>query len=141
MVRVELGACWIWTGSKVVGYGGVTHGGLERYAHRCAWILTNGPIPDEMPWVLHRCDNPPCVRPDHMFLGTALDNARDRDAKGRHPPPPHPLETRNRKLSDEGFAEIQALKGVVRAADLAPRFGIAPGSVRAIWSNPHYRKP
>lgn len=51
-------------------------------AHRVAWDLTYGPIPDGM-LVLHRCDNPSCVRPDHLFLGTQTDNMLDRKAKGR----------------------------------------------------------
>jgi hypothetical protein len=51
-------------------------------AHRASWILTNGPIPEGQ-HVLHRCDNPPCVRPQHLWLGIELDNAHDRQAKGR----------------------------------------------------------
>lgn len=47
-----------------------------------AWMLTNGPIPDGLQ-VLHRCDNPPCVRPDHLFLGTIMDNMHDKAQKGR----------------------------------------------------------
>lgn len=57
-------------------------------AHRVAWQIANGPIPDEGPghhgWcVCHRCDNPLCVNPDHLFLGSNLDNQRDKAAKGR----------------------------------------------------------
>ena len=51
-------------------------------AHRIAWELTNGPIPNDLR-VLHRCDNPPCVNPAHLFLGTQLDNIAYRHAKGR----------------------------------------------------------
>jgi hypothetical protein len=68
-----------------MGYGQIGVGGnhgRRLLAHRVAWILTFGPIPDGL-WVLHSCDNPPCVRPDHLFLGTALANSEDRDAKGR----------------------------------------------------------
>ena len=64
------------------GYGRLWVGGRTVAAHRFAWELAYGPIPHGMQ-VCHRCDNPPCVRPDHLFLGTARDNARDRDAKGR----------------------------------------------------------
>lgn len=54
-------------------------------AHRAAWILTNGRVPPGL-FVLHHCDNPPCVRPDHLFLGTQTDNMRDASQKGRLAP-------------------------------------------------------
>jgi hypothetical protein len=79
--------CWEWTayrGPNVPGrnYGKVGVDGAVRFAHRVAWVLTHGPVPDGMD-VLHRCDNPPCCNPAHLFLGTHLDNMRDRSAKGR----------------------------------------------------------
>lgn len=81
-------ACWEWTGSLRNGYGQMSYldGGKTRNegTHRVAWRLTNGPIPDGM-FVCHACDNPPCCNPSHLFLGTALDNNRDANRKGRHP--------------------------------------------------------
>jgi hypothetical protein len=79
------GGCWLWTGGTTNGgYGviGVGRGRLHR-AHRISWEIANGPIPDGLK-VLHRCDNPPCVNPAHLFLGTQVDNMRDCAAKGRH---------------------------------------------------------
>ncbi len=77
------GECWLWTASrKPNGYGQFTKKPLVFYAHRVAYEATYGPIPDGLN-VCHRCDNPPCVRPDHLFLGTPLDNTRDKIAKGR----------------------------------------------------------
>ena len=64
------------------GYGIKWVGGKPKRAHRVAWEEAHGVIPDGM-YVLHQCDNPPCVNTDHLFLGTAADNAADRDAKGR----------------------------------------------------------
>ena len=76
--------CWEWQGSrKGGGYGSIGIKGGTVAAHRASWVLTNGAIPDNL-WVLHKCDNPPCVRPDHLFLGTRLDNVRDMCAKGRN---------------------------------------------------------
>jgi hypothetical protein len=75
--------CWLWTGwTSRFGYGRIKRDNRECLTHRVSWELTNGPIPDGM-CVLHRCDVPACVRPDHLFLGTKTDNAADRTAKGR----------------------------------------------------------
>ena len=75
--------CWPWTGSiHNTGYGRMKAKHKQVFVHRVSWEMSNGPIPNGM-FVLHRCDNPPCVRPDHLFLGTKGDNNRDRVAKGR----------------------------------------------------------
>jgi len=82
--------CWLWQGGSWdrKGYGRyrvMTDGqGRQREfrAHRIAWELANGPVPPGLS-VLHRCDNPACVRPDHLWLGSAADNARDAQEKGR----------------------------------------------------------
>lgn len=79
--------CWIWTGATHPnGYGHLRgEGGVAApfvYAHRAVYELTFGPIPDGLS-VCHTCDNPRCVRPDHLWLGTASDNMRDCVAKGR----------------------------------------------------------
>ncbi len=78
--------CWEWTASTVGGgYGSFRSRSNDLgtcYAHRISWMWHHGLIPDGL-WVLHRCDNPPCVRPDHLFLGTAQDNVDDMVTKGR----------------------------------------------------------
>jgi hypothetical protein len=83
VLRPELGPCWEWTASLVTGgYGGFSVRRRQTRAHRYSWEETNGPVPSGL-FVLHRCDNPPCVRPSHLFLGTIQDNVDDMMAKGR----------------------------------------------------------
>ncbi len=76
--------CWLWIGRKDSRGYGVFSGavGQSRSAHRWAWILKNGRIPIGMD-VCHHCDTPPCVRPDHLFLGTVAANMTDAAMKGR----------------------------------------------------------
>ncbi len=90
--------CWEWTAGRATStlwtkgkpkfdYGIFHRGSEDEYqavqAHRMSWELHNGSIPDSL-FVCHTCDNPPCVNPGHLFLGTHLDNMRDRKAKGRY---------------------------------------------------------
>src|SRR5688500_2653189 len=75
--------CWEWTGAKQpAGYGNFYFRGVVQLAHRVAWELANGPVAVGQ-HVLHRCDNPRCVRIEHLFLGTHADNMRDMLSKGR----------------------------------------------------------
>lgn len=80
-----MSGCHLWTGSTNKCYGVVGKGGRSGgmfQAHRLSWEFSNGPIPDGL-HVLHKCDTPACVNPDHLFLGTNGDNIRDAIAKGR----------------------------------------------------------
>lgn len=76
-------SCWLWTGAKCGrGYGHLRRNKLDKMAHRESWEIHNGSIPSGM-WVLHTCDNPPCVNPTHLFLGSREENISDMYRKGR----------------------------------------------------------
>lgn len=75
--------CIVWGGSRFAsGYGRIKRNGLTVRAHRWAWERFNGPIPSDL-MVCHRCDNPACINPTHLFLGTCKDNLSDMSRKGR----------------------------------------------------------
>ncbi len=104
-------SCWLWIGPKNnAGYGMITIKARRPrctwYAHRIAWELTNGPIPDQSPrlCICHRCDNPSCVNPEHLFLGTDRDNVLDAFAKGRRLKNRRPKSTR---FTPEQIKEIR----------------------------------
>jgi len=130
--RIEKsGDCWIWTARRFrTGYGRFDCGGYAWGAHRVAMALTTGEIPELC--VLHRCDNPPCVNPAHLWLGTLSDNTRDAYSKGRMFPPDtrrlgerHPHSKLNREMvrdirrriaQGDGYALIARAFGVSQRA-------------------------
>lgn len=99
--------CWLWTACRFwSGYGKFGVDRKTAYAHRVAWVITHGPIPEDAD-VLHTCDNPPCCNPAHLFLGTHSDNMRDRERKGRHNAP-RGSKSGTAKLTEEQVAAIRA---------------------------------
>lgn len=133
--------CLEWQKARDVhGYGRIGgQGKTVLYAHRVAWEMENGPIPGGM-YVCHRCDNPACIRPEHLFLGTQLDNIRDMVAKGR---------TGTTKLTDLQVQEIRDRyvrdahpwgKGTrSNARELGSEFGVTPECIYMLVGN-KYRK-
>lgn len=116
--------CWEWQAARnPTGYGHL-NGQSGGYAHRYAWELANGrSIPPGM-CILHRCDNPPCVRPDHLMLGTHRDNIRDAIAKGR---------MSHAKLTLPDIEAIGALRGSASAIGLAGRYGVTRSTIYRVW--------
>lgn len=101
---LELGQCWEWTGSHDKdGYGQFSYTTGKQRATRIMWVFIYGEIPDGL-FVLHKCDNPKCVRPDHLWLGTNIDNMRDRSQKGRQC---RGEKQRNAKLTETQIIDIR----------------------------------
>jgi hypothetical protein len=126
--------CWEWQGAKYRnGYGNLKLKGKHIGAHQLAYELAVGPRPGGM-WVLHRCDNPPCCNPEHLFLGTVQVNVDDMMAKGRHRTVVLPPERRSRgvhrpgaKLNDDIVRRIRDIyaSGGVSQRDLAVEFRVS----------------
>lgn len=140
--RVNQGdGCWEWNSTRIPrGYGYFHWGSKARYAHRTAWELTYGKIPNGM-FVCHHCDNPPCVRPDHLFLGTQSDNMRDCKEKGRGK---YPRAEQN-GLARLTFAEAEEVRREVHEgipqAQIARRLQVHPSCVWNIVHGRTYRRP
>lgn len=122
-VETSTAGCWQWTKSLTHnGYGRTRHRGHEKRAHRVAYELAFGCVPADKQ-VCHHCDNPACVNPDHLFIGTQLDNMRDMIAKGRKVVNALRGEKHPRaKLSDADVAALRADKRESRV--LAAEYGI-----------------
>lgn len=119
--------CWLWIGAtQVNGYGylGATLGRPQLKAHRLSYELNKGPITEGM-LVCHRCDNPPCVNPAHLFLGTKADNSADMVEKGRSPNR-NGLRNPHVKVTAEQVVEIRRLgeEGLTQQS-IGARFGIS----------------
>jgi hypothetical protein len=130
--RTGPGGCWMWRGT--LGAGGYGYfcapDPFGRRAHRISYALYRGPIPEGL-YVCHHCDVCACVNPDHLFVGTAEDNARDRDAKGRHRASPH--HPTGQKLIAEDVRALRALHARgLSMCGLGRLFGIHEKTVKDI---------
>lgn len=117
--------CWLWTAYAFsYGYGQFHLGNRDMVAHRAAWLLFRGTIPDGM-CVLHACDTPLCVNPDHLFLGTKADNTNDMMRKRRH--------VVRRDFTDGQIRDIRArVAAGERQADVARHYGTTPQRVHNV---------
>lgn len=125
----KTGPCWLWNGHRSSkGYGKTHFCGKMILTHRLSWVLFNGPMPSGL-FVLHRCDNPPCVNPKHLFLGTALDNARDCVLKNRHA---KGSTSGRRKLEESDIYDIRRRYVYWSGGMLAREYNVSPSLIRRI---------
>lgn len=144
----KTGDCWVWMASKGPrGYGLFQIDGAAKRAHRVAWELIHGAIPAGL-FVCHRCDNPSCVRPSHLFLGTDLENVADMHSKGRarkasgdrHWTKTNPENLNTAKLNPERVREIRRLHSEgVSTKDLAERFELGRLAIQRVVSRRTWR--
>jgi HNH endonuclease len=128
----EPGECWEWPGKARGPTGHVPsrrNGGAA--AHRAAWVEAYGPVPDGL-WVLHKCDNPPCCRPSHLYLGDRSQNVRDAYERGQIVQPRGEKRS-NTRLSDASVREIRLrYAGGETQRSIAESFSINNGYVSRI---------
>lgn len=124
--KVEIGPpseCWVWAyGKTTAGYGEFTFSSMLFYTHRIMWEEIHDKIPNGM-CVLHNCDNPPCINPNHLFLGTKGDNTKDMLSKDRHP---KGEDCNYAKLTVNNVKDIRQLlsKGIYQK-DIANLYGVS----------------
>lgn len=138
----DIGECWPWNGNiNHSGYGVISKGGKKAgvlLAHRLSWEIANNQKIVRGKAVLHSCDNPKCVNPLHLRLGTQSDNVRDMQAKGRHVV----IHVRGQEHHSAQFTEKEVIK--IRAStksnrDLADHYGVHISSIRKIRSRVTWR--
>jgi hypothetical protein len=124
--------CWYWLGTLTRGYGMMfikkkeNNKSITKYSHRVSYELFIGQVPEGM-HVLHRCDNPLCVNPHHLFLGTNRDNVDDKIRKGR---------SWNKIQMIERFIIQDALRTGYKTNDIANYFKVTPSAIRCIKQMP-----
>jgi hypothetical protein len=135
----KTGSCWVWTGSKDKdGYGiQFTLNGQVWKPHRLSYYLTTGVNPQGQV-VCHKCDNPACVNPAHLFLGSQYDNIQDMVNKGRHKFGRSPGESNpSAKLTEQQVLEIRSLPGPNRK--IAAQYGVSKCTIDEIRSGRTWR--
>jgi len=119
--------CWVWTACRTgFGYGQIRINRRAALAHRVSYEIAYGSIPQGL-YVLHKCDNPPCVRPEHLWAGTHAQNMHDMFSKGRRTP--------FRKLSERDVREIRALNGIIPRKELGERFKVSAATISRVMGD------
>ena len=135
--------CWPWASKALAhfGYGRLflaTNSGQAR-AHRVAYALRHGSVPDHLQ-VCHRCDNPPCCNPNHLFLGTAVDNMKDAARKGHTSPPPHSFGEKHHNAKFDAKSALSIANDRRSARIIAAQYGVSEMTIYRIrkgltWKN------
>lgn len=140
MAKVEkTESCWVWTARKTCqGYGRISVGNVNKLAHRVAFELFAGDVPNGL-HVLHSCDNPSCVNPSHLWLGTNNDNVADKMKKGRAPSHVGEKNGNSRLTPEDVLAiRIEFNSGISRD-ELSRNYGIAAQYVNQIAAKKVWR--
>ena len=131
--RAKGKGCWEWTGAKTNGYGMLKVGCRVHQATHVLFYLRHGHWPEKGRTANHHCDNPGCINPQHLYLGTHKSNARDRDHRGRSN---YFKGERNgmSKLTDDDVLEIKELlvKGLLTQEDIGKSFGVSQPTISYI---------
>jgi hypothetical protein len=140
--------CWIWTGGHKGNYKGKKDYGIfgntektgKKYqtAHRVSWLIHYGEIPDDM-MVCHKCDNPRCCNPTHLFLGTQLDNMADMVQKGRHKYPTGTQVHTNRLSENDVFSIRACLSSGESIKKISKKFNVSDTTIRYIESGKSWK--
>jgi len=128
-------SCWIWEGKTYRnGYGCYRQSKKGHLAHRVSYELNHGPIPEGM-LVCHKCDNPGCVNPDHLFAGTQSDNIQDMLRKGRENPARGEKSGRSKLAQGDVDSIRKMARGGRRQKDIAELFSVSPKQISVIVNN------
>lgn len=140
----DLDECWPWKAAvrrKDEGYGAFWYKGRHRPASQIVWLLTRGEELRPPFQALHRCDNPPCCNPAHLFKGTNIQNNEDKVSKNRHA---YGSRVGTALLTEADALEIKALKLHGRSphgyrTKIAQRFGVSPATITDVWSSRRWK--
>lgn len=135
-IRISDQGCWEWQGGLSHGYGRIGHNNKTYSTHRVSYEYYKGKIEGDL-FVCHKCDNPLCCNPDHLFLGDYQINSADCVSKNRHS---YGEKSPNSKLTAAQVNEIRELvaKGV-KQKDIAPKFGISSSNVSKLMTKASWK--